>query len=191
MKLSTEEKVGAGLVVLLVLYIVARSGRAQESERREAPVLTLDEVPAQRTSADTQDVRAALYNEWTAIMGENPTDKTIAMLMAHSALETGNWKSMWNWNLGNITTRSGRFFRIPAPGQEKYKYRPHDSLEAGAREFILYLQRAQPDAFALLDAERADQYAAALKAGAYYEAPEAEYAAALRKLYVKYFRATE
>lgn len=34
--------------------------------------------------------------------GEPPSNTALALALAKTALETGRWKSMWNWNWGNI-----------------------------------------------------------------------------------------
>lgn len=193
MALSTLEKVGLGAIAFFALKMLGSvsSAKGDESDERRTGLLQLEKVAAYKTTAHPQDVKAAFYNQWTDMFGENPSAGTLGMLLAHSALETGHWKDMWNWNPGNITVASGKYYVNPAPGQEKYKYAAWDSLEQGCREMIAYLQRKHPAAFAVLKRgfaipEDVALYPALLKEGGYFEAPLDKYTETLTSVFRRY-----
>jgi hypothetical protein len=63
----------------------------------------------------------ALREAWYRVYGEYPSDKSLAVLWAKSALETGRWKSIHCYNFGNIkwNLSSGNdFFTMYACGEE-------------------------------------------------------------------------
>ena len=159
---------------------------AKQAPPSRAPALKAEEVSATLTPATAQDVKAAFYNGWTDIHGHNPSDETTAMLLSHSALETGQWKSMYNWNPGNITTIHGKFFRL---GGGPHQYRAYKTLDEGAKDMIMYLERKHKGAFDELRFGRPDLYARKLKASGYYEADEDDYASALSRIYSQFFKA--
>lgn len=44
----------------------------------------------------------ALYRAWLDLFEEVPKHESLLVLMAHSALETGRWKYLHNYNFGNV-----------------------------------------------------------------------------------------
>lgn len=118
------------------------------------------------------------------MIGRTPTSAELAMLVAQSALETGNWSAMWNWNWGNITTSGVPWFTL---GAEKtvgaHHYRPFDSAAEGAAYFVSFLSHHYPEAFALLGSGNTVAFATALKARGYFEADPAKYAVGLDSRY--------
>ncbi len=72
---------------------------------------------AQVTPITFQDVAVALQAAWTKLLGTAPTTKSLSVLLAQSALETGHWKHSYCFNLGNAkATQSwqGDFCFYPA-----------------------------------------------------------------------------
>lgn len=63
--------------------------------------------PATKTPITAQDLFNALCRAYQATQGSRPRAATILLLVAHSAFETGWWKSMWNFNLGNAKGHPG------------------------------------------------------------------------------------
>ncbi len=53
------------------------------------------------TTATVEEVARALRGAWVDLFGGEPSRASIILLLAQGALETGRWKSMHNWNLGN------------------------------------------------------------------------------------------
>jgi flagellum-specific peptidoglycan hydrolase FlgJ len=58
------------------------------------------ERPAKRTPVTPEQVFLALATAWQLLTGSAPDRKIIHILHAQSALETGHWKSIMNFNLG-------------------------------------------------------------------------------------------
>lgn len=63
--------------------------------------------PAEKTVVKLRDILVAMAVGWRDALGTVPSADAVRLLAAHSALETGHWKSMWNNNLGNIKSRRG------------------------------------------------------------------------------------
>jgi len=58
------------------------------------------ERPAKRTPVTPEQVFLALGLAWQTLTGSTPDRKIIHILHAQSALETGHWKAIMNYNLG-------------------------------------------------------------------------------------------
>jgi hypothetical protein len=58
-------------------------------------------VSAQKTTLTFDDAAPAMRAALGAYMVERPRDDVVALALAKCALETGRWKSCWNWNWGN------------------------------------------------------------------------------------------
>jgi hypothetical protein len=109
------------------------------------------QVAAIRTPASASEVLGAL-------VGAGVSQTAAVMLAAQSALETGGWAEMWNWNLGDITTNADYFILGSNPGH----FRPSDDLQSGASDFIGYLRQHGLIPFA--EANDLDGYVARLQA---------------------------
>lgn len=60
------------------------------------------EKPAKRTAMPPEQVFIALATAWRLVTNTEPDRKTIHIFHAQSAIETGHWKRMMNFNLGGI-----------------------------------------------------------------------------------------
>ncbi len=58
------------------------------------------ERPAKRTPVSPEQVFLSFATAWQMLTGSPPQRHIIHILHAQSALETGHWKSLWNYNLG-------------------------------------------------------------------------------------------
>lgn len=58
------------------------------------------ERPAKRTPVSPEQVFLSFATAWQMLTGSPPERHIIHILHAQSALETGHWKSLWNYNLG-------------------------------------------------------------------------------------------
>lgn len=58
------------------------------------------ERPARRTPVTPEQVFLALGLAWQTLTGSTPDRRIIHILHAQSALETGHWKAIMNYNLG-------------------------------------------------------------------------------------------
>ncbi len=59
-------------------------------------------TPAAPTKVTPEQMLDAIEVAWTSAIGEPPKQATLALVLAHWALETGRGKSMKNFNVGNI-----------------------------------------------------------------------------------------
>ena len=94
----------------------------------------------------------ALAEAFKDVTGARPTPRSLAILVAQTALETGRWKSMHHYNFGNIrgahqgrwtSFRAGEigpdgkeYFLEPGPGN---KFRAYPGPVEGAQDFIRFL----------------------------------------------------
>lgn len=59
-------------------------------------------VPARRTPLSFEEAQAALASALRLQLGKWPSREALALALAKTALETGRWKSIWNFNFGNV-----------------------------------------------------------------------------------------
>lgn len=150
---------------------------APEFEPKEIEILEPKLKPA--TFAQMQSAYVAAYRNVT---GEVPSPHMLAMLLAQSALETGQWKKMYEWNPANITTQGKRgFYRLP--GDTTHKYAAYPDAVTGAAAHVALLGRRYPKAMGAMLADAPELVAKLLKEGGFYEAPLGQYAQTLRALF--------
>lgn len=153
-------------------------------------------------SADA--VARAFASAYRQVLGMEPTVRTLAILMAQSALESGRWKALHCFNFTNIKAVesyeghyclyrcneiiNGRveWFNPPHP---QCRFRAFLSVEAGAVDYLEFLTRARYKP-ALLEAQRGDprSFVSALKRGGFFTAAEEPYAKAVVSLTSEYER---
>ncbi|MFZ5894671.1 MAG: hypothetical protein ACOY0T_26650 [Myxococcota bacterium] len=63
-------------------------------------------VPNRLTALDASEAGRVLFAAYAVLTGKQPTDAVGALLLAQSALETGNWQKIHNYNFGNIKARA-------------------------------------------------------------------------------------
>jgi hypothetical protein len=63
-------------------------------------------VPNRLTPLDASEAGRVLFAAYAVLAGKQPTDAVGALLLAQSALETGNWQKIHNYNFGNIRARA-------------------------------------------------------------------------------------
>lgn len=62
----------------------------------------MKEHEAKLTQVSNQDVLNSMANAWVQLFNEQPKKESLQVLLAQGALETGQYKKMWNYNIGNI-----------------------------------------------------------------------------------------
>lgn len=152
-------------------------------------------VPKQRTVISPADAMDAIADAYEAVVGGEIPARLLLALTAQSALETARWRSMWNFNFGNIRGEGdagwtsfeageivdGKEVILP-PGVDN-KFAAYSGRLAGARAFVGFLCTAShppaPNRFqgAIDAAMRGDLagYVHGLKAGGYFTANEGTY----------------
>ena len=130
-----------------------------------------------RTKVSEQQMKQAIVNVWNELFGKIPSNEQIAMVLAQNSLETGNRNSMWNYNVGNITTNGKGEYDFfddlttqeqMKPGvweKKNLKYRSYPSLREGVKDYLKFISG---------------------KKSGYYTANEAPYTKAIIKLYNQY-----
>jgi hypothetical protein len=105
------------------------------------------------TPLDAREAGRALLSAYSIFTGALPNDRVGALLMAQSALETGNWQKIHNFNFGNIKARveyptitqftcseiiNGieRFFDPPDP---QCNFRAYATASEGALDYLKVL----------------------------------------------------
>src|ERR1700690_272250 len=104
-----------------------------------------------KTEVSEPQMAQALINGWKFLFGNAPSKQQIGLLIAQNNLETGHRKSMWNFNVGNITTDGNGPFNYyddlttdeqVTPGvwkKKNLKYRSYNSLDDGVKDYLKLL----------------------------------------------------
>lgn len=165
-------------------------------------------IPAKRTPITSAQAVAILAAAYEQAIGRPPKPATLAILVAQSALETGQWSSMWLWNWGNIRGSyrgvsqsikganeiiDGK--RVAGPDVEA-GFRAYPDAAAGAVDFVRFLgvdttpDNGRPnryaDAWACAEAGDVDGYCRELSEAGYYTANVARYTMGVRALVEQY-----
>lgn len=121
-------------------------------------------VPMVITPLAVDEAARAIARAFAELEGRQPTPRELAMLKAHSALETGQWKKMSNWNPGMVTTpnRSRDYFQMP--GNPLF-FVSYSSVDDGFRDWESELKRNWPDAWSVLDGGNPHEYSLGLLHG--------------------------
>lgn len=163
------------------------------------------ELPNVRTLVEPALLAVELTAAWRALRDETPKRGSILVLMAHSALETGRWRSCRCWNLGNVKSKEGdgrdhTFFRCNEvingkvvwfdPPHPETRFRAFRSLREGALDHLAFLMGMKRYAAAWAHVLEPDPVAFvhALKAGGYFTADPIPYARSVASIYAEYDR---
>lgn len=138
----------------------------------------------------------AVIEAWREMFGFEPTKEQVSLVLAQNSLETGNRKSMWNYNVGNITTdgkgQFDYFDDLPTDEQVKpgvwekknLKYRAYPNLQEGVKDYLRFLSgKRYQGAFQHILNPNPTAFSKALKQSGYYTANEAPYTSAISRLY--------
>lgn len=165
-------------------------------------------IPDELTPCTPRDVMWALRVAFERVTGLVPSRATLALATAQSALETGRWKAIHRFNLGNIKageTYEGAYCQFRCnevikgkllwfdPPHPQTNFRAFLSLEDGATDHIEFLsKRARyASAWAQLVRGNPDAYVHALKAAGYFTADVGPYHKAVKSLFNEYMRILE
>jgi hypothetical protein len=159
-----------GAVVAAILPVnVSQVGEAPETraaqatETRFAQTLegvqkqsrTSNLVPIVRTKLSAAQAQEALRTAWQNVTGETPSDKTLALVTAQWAHETGNGASMFNYNFAGIKGTGPSGLSVAQHTREGYgqserrivdNFRAYQSAEEGATDYVQLLSKRFPEA---------------------------------------------
>lgn len=112
-------------------------------------------VPVVRTKLDAGQAQEALRAAWEKVTGEAPSDKTLALITAQWAHETGNGASMYNYNFAGIKGAGPSGLSVAQHTREGYgeserrivdNFRAYRSAEEGATDYVQLLSKRFPEA---------------------------------------------
>ncbi|HVY27909.1 MAG TPA: glucosaminidase domain-containing protein [Polyangiaceae bacterium] len=112
-------------------------------------------VPVVRTKLDAGQAQEALRAAWEKVTGEAPSDKTLALITAQWAHETGNGASMYNYNFAGIKGAGPGGLSVAQHTREGYgaserrivdNFRAYRTAEEGATDYVQLLNKRFPEA---------------------------------------------
>lgn len=139
----------------------ARASRAGEAQFKQAlegassaPAAS-GLVPVVRTQLSAGQAQEALRAAWENVTGEAPSDKTLALITAQWAHETGNGASMYNYNFAGIKGTGPSGLSVAQHTREGWgdgerrivdHFRAYRSAEEGATDYVQLLTKRFPEA---------------------------------------------
>lgn len=158
------------------------------------------QVERVQTNVSEPQMALAIIEAWKSMFGSPPSKEQVSMVLAQNSLETGARKSMWNYNVGNITHVKGDGFdyqtspdwhyETDANGERKKvthqaQFRAYPDLNSGVRDYLHFLSSSKryADAWQHMVHPDPEAYSKALKAAGYYGADESVYTAGVKRLF--------
>jgi Mannosyl-glycoprotein endo-beta-N-acetylglucosaminidase len=151
-----------------------------------------------KTSASEPQMAQAIIQAWRELFGTVPSKAQVSLILAQNNLETGNRVSMYNNNIGNITTNGKDAFNFyddittdeqVKPGvweKKNLKYRSYPSLKDGVKDYLNFLSgKNYSAAWQNILHPNPIGFSKALKDAGYYTANEKPYTDTLNKIYSK------
>jgi hypothetical protein len=159
-----------------------------------------EHLPHTITPVDPAELARALLTAWRDLFGQPPTRAAILTLMAQSAHETGHWRAVHNFNIGNVKSREGdgrdyTNFRCRErengadvwydPPHPATRFRAFRTLREGVADHLAFLKGSKRygKAWEALEHGRPYEFAAQLRAGGYYTDPVEVYARGLLRFF--------
>lgn len=141
-------------------------------------------VPVVRTRLSAGEAQEALRAAWQNVTGEAPSDKTLALVTAQWAHETGNGASMYNYNFAGIKGTGPSGLSVAQHTREGYgqserriidNFRAYRSAEEGATDYVQLLSKRFPEA--VEGAKQGDPaaFVRGLKSRGYFTGHEGQY----------------
>lgn len=153
-----------------------------------------------KTDISEDEMVNAIIKAWSQLFGSEPAKEQVGLVLAQNNLETGHRKSMYNYNVGNLTTNGKNYNyyddittdeQVSKGVWEKknLKYRAYDSLAEGVTDYLKFLSKPggrYSQAWQHILDPDPESYSKALKAAGYYTANEIPYTKDLKSLFNKY-----
>ncbi|MEO7036080.1 MAG: glucosaminidase domain-containing protein [Polyangiaceae bacterium] len=160
---------------------------ASRTQASNAPAL----VTPTRTRLDGAQAADALRAAWTNVTGEPPSQKTLSILTAQWAHETGNGGSMYNYNFGGIKGMGPSGLSVSQRTREGFgatertitdRFRAYGSAEEGATDYVKLLTRRFPEATASAQSGDAVGFVSGLKQRGYFTGDASAYTRSVASL---------
>lgn len=152
-------------------------------------------VPVVRTQLSAGQAQEALRAAWQNVTGEAPSDKTLALITAQWAHETGSGASMYNYNFAGIKGAGPSGMSVAQHTKEGYgaserrivdNFRAYSSAEEGATDYVKLLERRFPDAVEGARQGDPEAFVRGLKARGYFTGHEGAYLNSVAKIASRY-----
>jgi hypothetical protein len=177
-------------------------------------------VPIKATPLDANTAIWALKEAWVKLFGDHISTEALCVLAAQSALETGRWQKINNYNFGNLKMLDDKSFTMFATGENiwnnnlkktEYKwfepphiqtsFRSYDNPIDGAIDYLSFLSNRQSSegwrnqaykkAFEFLRQGKPKEFGYALHEAGYYTANPDVYTAGVVRLFDEFMRRKE
>lgn len=148
-------------------------------------------VPVVRTSLSAGQAQEALRAAWEKVTGEAPSDKTLALITAQWAHETGSGKSMYNYNFAGIKGAGPDGLSVAQSTKEGWgqterrivdNFRAYRTAEEGATDYVQLLARRFPDAVEGAKAGDSAAFVRGLKSRGYFTGNEGAYLSSVNRI---------
>ena len=160
---------------------------ASRTQAANAPAL----VAPTRTRLDGTQAADALRAAWTNVTGQPPSQKTLSILTAQWAHETGNGGSMYNYNFGGIKGMGPSGLSVSQRTREGFgatertitdRFRAYRSAEEGATDYVKLLTQRFPEATASAQTGDATGFVSGLKQRGYFTGDAGAYTRSVASL---------
>lgn len=144
-----------------------------------------------RTRLDGTQAAEALRNAWTRVRGEPPSERTLSVLTAQWAHETGNGASMYNFNFGGIKGMGPSGLSVAQRTKEGFgatertisdRFRAYRSAEEGATDYVQLLSKRFPEAIQAAQAGDPTGFVAGLRQRGYFTGDPVAYTRSVSSL---------
>lgn len=148
-------------------------------------------VKPEKTPLSSAEASAAIKTAYTRLYGNEPTNETLAILVAQWAHETGNGRSMYNYNFGGIKGKGPSGLTTAYKTREGWGatevkitdyFRAYNSADEGAEDYLKLLQRRFPKALDQANAGNPEEFVRALKQKGYFTGNEQAYIKSIKSL---------
>lgn len=168
-------------------------------------------LPDEVKTLEEAEAAYTLRKAWHRVYGKYPSNKSLAVLWAKSALETGRWKFIHCYNFGNIKKKwptkyspdDGHFFcmyrcgevlngkhQIFEPPHPQTHFRGYKTIEDGAEDYLRFVSQQTRYAKAWQKVIEGDPvgYSHELKVAGYYTADLKRYTARVVRLFNEFLK---
>jgi flagellum-specific peptidoglycan hydrolase FlgJ len=165
-------------------------GRSSSTVRERSGPVTI----AVRTPMTAASARLCLALAHHVVTGRAPSERSLALLLAQWALETGRGEQMYGYNFGGLKANTGgvdfatRESHGRAERQLVQRFRTYATAMDGAVDFIQTLANEFPLAFVVLKTGFVTNYVDALMEDGYFTGDPARYRRAIDSLAKEYRR---